>query len=219
MHDMPSTRTGQSEESLLLERLRLGDETVFAELVDAWHGSLHRVATSYLEDAAAAEEVVQETWLAVIDGLDRFQGRSSLKTWVFSILMNKARTRARRDARMVVWSAFDEQPIEASADPHDGRFKKKGSWQHPPLKWTITPEDTLLRDDLAMVIKRTIEELPANQRVVVTMRDLQGLDPEDVCQALGITNANHRVLLHRARAAIRAAIERYMVDGEEEKTA
>jgi RNA polymerase sigma-70 factor (ECF subfamily) len=191
--------------------LKGGDEAVFAELVDAYSPGLMRMAQMFVRDPAVAEEVVQETWLAVLRGIDRFEGRSSLKTWIFRILMNTAKTRAQREARSVPFSAVvgDDEP---SVDPDrflgpDQRFA--GGWMLGPSDWP-TPEDELLQGETRDAILAAINRLPEAQRAVITMRDVEGFPAEEVTAALGITDGNQRVLLHRARSKVRGAIEAHL---------
>lgn len=184
-------------------------------LVEKHHDALVRMAMIFVSDRGAAEELVQETWLAVIDGLERFEQRSSLKTWIFAIMANKAKKRAGRDARTVNLSSFAEHDIERMLDnPDEGRFSERGHWSQPPLRWRIDPEERLHKQQLLEVVKDTIEELPELQRIVITMRDVQGFSANDVVGVMEISNSHQRVLLHRARATIRAALERHLAESE-----
>src|ERR687887_504684 len=200
-------------ETQLLEALRAGDEAAFAALVRENHASLVRVARIYVSTQSAAEEVVQETWLGVLNGLDRFEGRSSLRTWIFRILTNIAKTRARRDGRTLPFSALQdparvpEPSVDADRflDPEHPRWP--GHWAIKPEPW---PEDALVTGETREVIAEAIEALPASQRAVISLRDIEGWDSEDVCNALEISETNQRVLLHRARAKVRAALEPYL---------
>lgn len=197
-----------------MARMLAGDESAFTYMVDTHHGAMFRLAMVFTKDRGAAEEVTQETWLAVIAGLDRFESRSSLKTWLFNILVNKARTRAKRDARIVATADFSEAAITSQGSVNDARFDERKHWSHPPLEWTISPEDHLMTRQLAQVIKDTIESLPANQRVVVTLRDVEGMSAKQTCELLELSDGNHRVLLHRGRAALRSAVESYLTGDE-----
>jgi RNA polymerase sigma-70 factor (ECF subfamily) len=205
-----------SSEAELLEALRAGDEDAFAELVREYHPSLVRVARIYVPTQAAAEEVAAETWLAVLNGLDRFEGRSSLRTWIFRILTNIAKTRAVRDGRTLPFSALQdparvpEAAVEADRflDPEHPRWP--GHWAARPDPW---PEDALLAGETREVIAEAIEALPATQRAVITLRDVQGWTSEEVRNALDLSETNQRVLLHRARSKVRAALESYL-DGK-----
>ena len=202
------------EDTALVARMLAGDESAFTHMVDTHHGAMFRLAMVFTKDRGAAEEVTQETWLAVVDGLDRFESRSSLKTWLFNILVNKARTRAKRDARMVATADFSEATIAGQRSVDDSRFDTRNHWSHPPLEWTISPEDHLMTRQLAQVIKDAIEALPANQRVVVTLRDIEGMSARQTCDLLELSDGNHRVLLHRGRAALRLAVESYLTGDE-----
>jgi RNA polymerase sigma-70 factor, ECF subfamily len=166
-----------------------------------------RVARLYVPSRAVAEEVVQETWLAVLSGLERFEGRSSLKTWLFRILTNRAKTRGRREARTLPFSAFaadgDEEQTAVAVD----RFARDGHWVSPPRG---VPEERLLAAEARRRIEGAITALPPNQRRVITLRDVEGLSAEEACNVLGLSETNQRVLLHRARAKVRAAFERYL---------
>jgi RNA polymerase sigma-70 factor, ECF subfamily len=196
----------------LVERLREGDESAFAELIDMYGSTMLRVAQIYVRDRATAEEVVQETWLAVLSGIDRFEERSSLKTWLFRILTNRAKTRGARDGRMIPFSSLAgaSEDDEPSVDPD--RFlgpdsPTPGAWAAPPRAW---PQERLLALETLAVIQMAIAELPEAQREVIRLRDLEGWSPMEVADALEITDGNQRVLLHRARSKVRAALERYL---------
>jgi RNA polymerase sigma-70 factor (ECF subfamily) len=204
-----------SDESLIA-RIQAGDEVAFASLVKQYSGRLLRMALTFVKTKGVAEEVVQETWIAVLDGLSGFERRSSLKTWIFRILINRAKTRAEREARVVPFSALGNDPLEdrpsgasEPAVPPD-RFTPAGSWATPPRRFPEDgPEGQLLRGELRQLLAREIEKLPTNQQRVVILRDVEGQSSEDVCAALEISEANQRVLLHRGRAKLRAAIERF----------
>jgi RNA polymerase sigma-70 factor, ECF subfamily len=199
-----------------VDALRRGDESALRALVDGYGPALLRVAMSFVRTRAVAEEVVQETWLALIGSLDRFEGRSSLKTWLFRILVNTAMTHGRKERRSLPFSALAAaDPDAPSVDPdrflpadHD-RFP--GHWALPPARWT-TPEEGLLSGETRGVIVAAIEELPAAQRTVISLRDIEGWLAEEVSEALEISEGNQRVLLHRARAKVRAALERYFAE-------
>lgn len=198
-----------SAEAMLIDRLRAGDEAAFAELVKTLQGSLLRLARTFVSDAGVAQEVVQDTWMGVLKGLPAFEGRSSLKTWIFRILANRARTRGARDGRMVNFSALEDG--EGGQSFLEERFSKDGRWAHPPSMWEEQdPEDILLRRELVTVMREAIAKLPAAQRAVVTLRDMEGVDPAEVCNILAITETNQRVLLHRARTQVRRALEVHM---------
>lgn len=191
------------DDHALLERLRAGDEQAFETLVDRYDRSLRRVARSFVRTDTSADEVVQETWLGVVTGLAAFEGRSSLRTWIFRILVNRARTRATRDARSLPFSALetDEGPaVEPAAFGADGR------WISAPPRLDSDPETGLLSAELRRQLRQAVEGLSPDQRAVITLRDLVGLSAAEVCGLLELTDANQRVLLHRARARVRTAL-------------
>jgi RNA polymerase sigma-70 factor, ECF subfamily len=196
----------------LVEGLRAGDEAAFVELMREYGAGMLRVAMMYVSSRAVAEEVVQEAWLGVLKGIDRFEGRSSLKTWLFRIVANTAKTRGMRESRSIPFSAFGDDSGEApTVDPD--RFlgsgeRFPGHWGVPPQAWA--PESRLLSEEALDVIEPAIERLPPAQRAVITMRDVQGFTSEEVCNALDLSETNQRVLLHRARAKVRGALEEYM---------
>ena len=200
----------------LVERLRAGDDAAFAALMDLYSPALLRVARMYVPSHAVAEEVVQETWLGVLNGIGRFEGRASLKTWLFRILSNIAKTRGERERRSVPFSSVPEASPEANAEPSvdPDRFLGAGDrwsrhWALGPTPWEL-PEDALLSGEARGVILRAIEMLPPAQREVITLRDIEGWPTSDICNAMDITETNQRVLLHRARSRVRAAIEDYL---------
>jgi len=202
------------EDAALVKRLLDGDEAAFGGLVEQYHGRLLRLAMVFVSDRASAEEVVQDTWLAVLTGLRSFEGRSGLKTWIFSILSNRAKTRGQRDKRSVPFSALSNQDREGEPAVHPSRFAHNGSWSAPPERWDQdTPERLLLRQETRALVDRTIADLPAGQRAVITLRDVEGLDSAEVCNVLEISETNQRVLLHRARAKVRTALEQYLQRG------
>lgn len=207
-----SSETGAATDDAVLERLLAGDEAAFSELVRAHHASLLRLALTFVSDHGAAEEVVQDTWLGVLKGLKSFEGRASLKTWIFRILVNRARTRGARDGRMVNFSAL-EDPEDEGMTLLD-RFSAEGRWEHPPAMWhEQNPEDLLLKGETLNCLEDAIASLAPNQRAVVTLRDVNGLDAQEVCNILGITETNQRVLLHRGRTRVRAALENHLKRG------
>jgi RNA polymerase sigma-70 factor (ECF subfamily) len=195
------------QDAKLVERLRAGDEEAFMELIRALNPSLLRVARMFVPTAALAEEVVQETWLAVLNGVDRFEGRSSLKTWIFRILTNIAKTRGERERRSVPFSALDAEEGGFEPAVERSRFTGTGQWAVPPRAW---PEDRLLAQETRHVIERAIEGLPPSQRTVITLRDVEGWTAAEVRNALELSETNQRVLLHRARAKVRRALEQYL---------
>ena len=201
-----------SEEDVkLVAGLRAGDEQAFATLVDRYHVSMLRVAGAYVATKEAAEDVVQDAWIGVVRGIDRFEGRSSLKTWIFRIVINKAMTRGSRDARSVPFSSLtpDEPVLEPSMFRDSGRWA--GWWASPPTANDL-PEERLLSRESRAKIDAIVATLPPSQRLVITLRDIQGLSGPEACEVLGITEANQRVLLHRARAKLRVALTDYLAD-------
>jgi RNA polymerase sigma-70 factor, ECF subfamily len=183
----------------LVRRLMAGEEAAFAELVDRYHTRLIRFAVSFVGDWSAAEDVVQETWVAVLRGVDRFEGRSSLRTWLFGICANRARTAYTRRVRTV--------PFDTDGSTVDGsRFDRSGGWAVPPEPWTEV-DARLDAGALLPLVRAAIEDLPDSQRQVVTLRDVEGLTSKDVCEVLSISDVNQRVLLHRGRARVRRALE------------
>ena len=200
-----------AQEHELLARLRAGDERAFVDLIEAYHRPMCRLAAAFVKDAWRAEEVVQETWLVVIDQLTSFEGRSSLKTWIFGILVNKAKKRAAREARQLL-SELEELSELERADAH--RFDASGHWSQPPGRWARSPEDALIVSRTLALVHESIEALPALQRMVMTMRDVQGFTAQETCEILDIQPNHHRVLLHRGRAAVREALERHFSQGD-----
>ncbi len=191
----------------LAGRILGGDEEAFSRLVTTYHASLVRVARAYVSSDSVASEVAQGTWVALLDGLHRFEGRSSLKTWLFRILTNRARTRGVREGRQVPFSAMgDGDGGEPVLDP--ARFNDRGGWAQPPSAWRVsTPEELLQRKQAMDALLEAIETLPPRQRLVVTLRDIEGWDAVDVCNVLEISETNQRVILHRGRTRIRGALE------------
>lgn len=199
------------EDIAMVKRLLAGDEAAFTDLVERYHGRLLRLALVFVSDRSSAEEVVQDTWLAVLTGLPSFEGRSGLKTWIFSILSNRAKTRGRRDKRSVPFSALTASAADDEPAVDPSRFKPGGWWSAPPERWDEdTPERLLVRQETRALIDEAIAALPAAQRAVITLRDVEGVDSAEVCNILEISDTNQRVLLHRARAKIRAALEQYL---------
>jgi RNA polymerase sigma-70 factor (ECF subfamily) len=201
------------DDAQLVAALRAGDEAAFARIVREWHPSLLRVAQIFVPSRAIAEDVVQETWLRVLGALDRFEGRSSLKTWVFRILVNTAKTRAQREGRVLPFSALNNPARipEAAVDPD--RFRPEdderypGHWSAPPRE---LPEERLLASETRALIAAAIDALPPTQAAVIRLRDVDGWSSEEVRNALDLTEVNQRVLLHRARAKVRQALEDYL---------
>lgn len=210
----PFDAAGKWSDAEMLTALRMGDESAFAALIERYNGSLLRLARLYVPSQAAAEDAVQETWLGVLRGLNSFEGRSSLKTWIYHILLNRARTRGQREARSVPFStAFeaDADTGEPAVDP--SMFTPDGWWGPHPRDWGTIPEERLLSQETREVIDRAIAQLSPNQREVITLRDVEGLSSEDVRNALGVSETNQRVLLHRARSKVRQALEQYLGEG------
>jgi RNA polymerase sigma-70 factor (ECF subfamily) len=208
---------GRDDDALVLDGLRTGNEDAFARLVDRYGASMLRVAGNYVRDRAVAEEVVQETWVAVLQGIDRFEGRSSLRTWLFTILANRAKSCGEREGRGVPLSALIATDVavgEPAVDPDrflgvdDSRWPYH--WAAPPRAW---PEDRLIEAETMGVIRKAIAELPESQRQVIRLRDVEGWSAEEVVGSMEISDANQRVLLHRARSRVRAALEGYLDPG------
>lgn len=209
-----SSGTTGGEERLLLGRLRAGERAAFAELVARHGGSLLRLATSFVKDRSLAEEVVQDAWVAALDGLDGFEGRSSLRTWLFHIVANKARTRIAREGRSVPFSALANPDEGGDPAVSPDRFDEKGMWREPPGRWSEeNPERLAQGAETRAAIERAIAALPEAQRAVLTLRDIEGLETEEICNLLGVTVSNQRVLLHRARSKVRQALEKLMAGG------
>lgn len=217
LRDGPPAQPGGFDDGPgLLEALRRRDEDAFAWLVRRHHQALLRYAGVFLRDRAVAEEVVQETWLAVIRGVGSFEGRSSLKTWIFQILANRARTRGVREARSVPFTALLALELDEDAPgvPAD-RFRPAdaprwpGGWASVPPPWNA-PEERMLAAETRGLISAAIDALPPVQRAVITLRDVVGMDPGEVCGLMGLTDGNQRVLLHRARSRVRRALDAHL---------
>ncbi|HYP48157.1 MAG TPA: RNA polymerase sigma factor [Thermoleophilaceae bacterium] len=207
--------TGEGSDARLIEALRGGDEAAFASLIDSHGSSLLRVARAYVGSRAVAEEVVQETWLGVVQGIERFEGRSSLRTWIFGILTNVASTRAARERRSVPFSSLaareaaqGERVVEPERFFGPDHDRWPDHWAVGPTAWP-TPEEGLLSGEARELIARAIETLPLAQRTVISLRDIEGWPSGEVCAALEISEGNQRVLLHRARATVRNSLESY----------
>lgn len=211
---MPTAAHTLPPDTILVGRLRDGDADAFAAVLDAWSTGMLRVARGFVSTGATAEEVVQDTWLAVIEGLGGFAGRSSLKTWVFSILINIARRRGARESRTVPWT--DLTPADAGPTVDPARFLEEGHpyaghWREFPAPWP-TPEKATLDGEVRTLAAAALARLPDRQRVVIMLRDVEGYGSDEVCDILAISAANQRVLLHRARAAVRAELECYFAE-------
>ncbi len=195
------------DDSALVARLQAGDEHAFVILVDRYHAPMLRLAQTFVPSRAVAEEVVQDTWLGVVKGIERFEGRSSLKTWLFRIVVNRARTAGVRERR--------ETPVDQTQEPAvpPERFNAGGAWSSPPSPWADDAEDRIVARQTATKVARHLNLLPDRQRQVVVMRDFEGLPATDVCGLLGITEANQRVLLHRGRSRLRNMLEQELGKG------
>jgi RNA polymerase sigma-70 factor (ECF subfamily) len=205
---------GVAGDAQLLSRLRAGDEHAFRDLVTQHDRSMRRLARSFVSTEAVADEVVQETWLAIIRGLDGFEGRASLKSWMFRILVNRAQTRGVRERRTTPFSSLLPTEGEDGPTVDPDRFLPPGHpvagyWSMTPNRFFELPEDHLLAQETTQVVLEAISRIPARQQEVLRLRDVEGWESEEVCQCLGISAANQRVLLHRARAAVRAELEEY----------
>jgi len=212
-------RYSAAEESALLARLRAGDEAAFLALVDRYAAAMQKIARAYVRDDASAEDVVQEAWLGVLRGLANFEGRSSLRSWIFTIVVNRAKTRGVREARSVPFSALARDEVERD-DPSvaPDRFagpegQWPGHWKEDPASWGERPEERLLSAELRARIDAAVDALPPVQRSVVLMRDVAGQTTADICNVMELTETNVRVLLHRARAKIRRALDAYVSEG------
>jgi len=204
----------ENDEAALLARLRAGDEAAFRHVIDEWSPVMLRVARGYVSNQQSAEDVVQDAWVGIIRGLAGFEGRSSLRSWAFSVLINRAKTRGMRESRVVASATLSGEDTDTpTVDPArfqrpDGRYP--GGWTSAgaPRPWD-EPEGKTLRYEIVDLVGRALDRLPERQRLVVTMRDVQGLSSDETCSALGLTPQNQRVLLHRGRAALRAVLEDY----------
>src|SRR5258706_7504137 len=200
--DQNQDTTGVAD-AALLQRLQDGDESAYVCLLDSYQMMMLRIAAMYVHSPDAAEDVVQETWIGVLQGIRRFEGRSTLKTWIFSILVNRARTRAQREGRYVPISALEEVDSAGPTVPPE-RFNPADHdrwphhWSAPPHSWEQVPEDQLLSQETQAVIRQAIARLSVHQREVITLRDIEGLASDEVCNVLGLSETNQRVLLHRA---------------------
>jgi RNA polymerase sigma-70 factor (ECF subfamily) len=215
-NDSGAARVAAPDDGSVIDALRRGDESAFARLVDQYHPSLRRVARLYIANRAVADEVVQDTWLGVIQGIWAFEGRSSLKTWIFRILINRAKTRAAREGRSVPFTRFEAAVEAAEVAVSPDRFQPvdhptaPGRWTHPPPDLGASPERWLIAQEARQHLQSAIAALPEHQRLVLILRDVEGCSTEEVCNALGFQETNTRVLLHRARAKVRAALEPYL---------
>lgn len=204
-----------SADAELLARLRAGDEAAFRDLVVRWSPAMLRVARTFVGSLASAEDAVQDTWLGVVNGLHRFESRSSLRSWTFAILVNRARTRGAREARTVPAQlgtgvaehgpTVDPARFQGPDGAYPGHWTSSGA----PRRWSDHPEDHALSREAVGVVETALEQLPPRQKLVVSLRDVHGFSSEEVCSVLKISPENQRVLLHRGRAALRQALEEY----------
>jgi RNA polymerase sigma-70 factor (ECF subfamily) len=204
------------DDAELVDALRAGDEAAFAALVDELTPALMRVALMHVPSRAVAEEVVGDTWLGVIKGIDRFEGRSALRTWIFQILLNNARTRGKREKRTLPFASLRRRAEEGSDQPavDSDRFQANGAWARPPQEWEGV-DAQIESDETRRVLLDAIAALPPRQRDVIALRDIQGYSAEEARNALGVGETNQRVLLHRARSKVRAALEEHMETANE----
>jgi RNA polymerase sigma-70 factor (ECF subfamily) len=213
-----TTPVSADPDAELLTRLRRGDEQAFGTLVERYSATMLHVARLHVRDKQAAEEVVQETWLAVVKGLERFEERSTLKTWLFRILTNRAKTRGEREARCVPFSSLVAADVSGDdpavdADRFQGPTDRyPGGWAAPPANWETLPDVRLLSQETLGRVAAAIDVLPPAQRAVIRLRDVEGWESDEVCDLLGLSHGNQRILLHRARSKVRTALERYLAD-------
>jgi RNA polymerase sigma-70 factor, ECF subfamily len=204
------------DEASLVESLRAGEETAFTSLVETYHPSLVRLARLYVREEAIAEELAQDTWLAVLKGLSSFEGRSSLKTWIFTILTNKAKTRGQREKRSLVFADWGDASDAPTVDPERFNAPSAEKWPNhwaaglAPISWIGAPEELFLSAETMKLIRQTIDGLPGPQRAVITLRDIDEMSSQEICNILDISETNQRVLLHRARASVRQVLENYL---------
>lgn len=206
----PKASTDDAE---VVARLRAGDEQAFEALVARHYGTMMAVAQTYVQTRAVAEEVVQEAWLGFLQSLNRFEGRSSLKTWILAILVNKAKTRGVREARSVPFASLAPEHDAPAVEPERFRGPQDafpGHWRAYPGNWGAAPEVALEDRETLRVAMRAISELPVAQQTVIRMRDVEGYSSDEVCAALEVSPGNERVLLHRARSRVRAALEAHL---------
>lgn len=215
---VPTATQQTDDEAGLIAGLKRGDEAAFVTLVERYQSSLLRLALVYCKGLDVAEEIVQDTWLGVIRGIDRFEGRASFKTWLFQILVNRARTRAEREGRVITFSSLSaeaEAPGQPAVPPERFRGpddKWPNNWALPPRAWGESSDERLLADETLELVRRAIAKLPPAQQQVITLRDVEEWTAEDVCNVLMISETNQRVLLHRARSGVRAALESHFND-------
>ena len=216
--------SGPATDEALVGAVRAGDEEAFMALVRRYNGLMLRVALGHVRTRAVAEEVVQETWCAVLASIGRFEGRSTLKTWIMRILTNRAKTRGQREARCVPFSALGGEDGDGPAVDPD-RFlsadhpRYPGGWAAAPAQWSQTPHERMLAAEVRDRIRCAIESLPARQQAVIALRDVEGCSPHEVCELLDLSEGNQRVLLHRARSRVRAELERYFTADQDAEAA
>lgn len=214
----PAAADQDPDDAALVARLQQGDEQAFTTLVEQWAASMLRLAMTQTRMRALAEEAVQDTWLAVLQGIGRFEGRSALRTWVFRILVYNARAKVERERRVPpltdIVGQYDDGgavPVERFLSPEHPRWP--GHWSQPPRAWARVPDDAALDAELGHQIQAAVDALPERQRAVLTLRDVQGWTAEEVCEVLGLEAGNQRVLLHRARSSVRARLDPYLTEG------
>jgi RNA polymerase sigma-70 factor, ECF subfamily len=214
--DVPGNAEMDDDQDLLLA-LRRRDEQAFTALVDRYHARLVRLACLFVANQAVAEEVAQETWIGVLQGIDRFEGRSSFRTWLFRILTNQAKRRGQREARSLPFAAFSAQADDGDGEPAVApeRFLPAGDewaghWVSYPANWRETPEERFLSHETRALVQQAIDALPPQQRIVITLRDVEGFPAAEVCNVLAISETHQRVLLHRARSKVRGQLERHL---------
>jgi RNA polymerase sigma-70 factor, ECF subfamily len=211
----PAAHTG-CEDERLIQALLNHDEEAYLALVRKYYTAMKAIALRYVHATEVAEEVVQETWMAVLQGLRHFEGRTSLRAWLFTIVANRARTHAKREGRTVAFSDWygseteDQEGVAPGARYETANHDRPGHWLYPPRSWEMTPEQQVLAQELESCVRQAIANLPAGQRAVITLRDLEGCTVDETCAALHLTEANQRVLLHRARSKVRCALEQYL---------
>jgi len=208
INDIPMLTLVQTQELALIAALRRGDEAAFLSLIEQFHAMMIRVARKYVPTYEVAEEIVQETWLGVLHGLDRFEHRASLKTWIFHILTNRAKSRAQREDRHVTFSDLLHFQIDGpTVDPDC--FGPDEWWKFYPNSWDNRVEEHVLGQELYALIEQAVQTLPPDQATVITLRDMEGWTAAEVCAVLEVSEENQRVLLHRARAKVRTKLNHY----------
>jgi RNA polymerase sigma-70 factor (ECF subfamily) len=215
---VPDTVLASPADLALVERLRTGDETAFMMLVEQHQAAMLRIARMYVSTRAAAEEAVQEGWLGILKGLDRFEGRSSLRTWMYRIVANVAKTRGQRDGRSIPFSSLEGDDAGSGVDPEwfqSQAERAPGGWRSFPEDWRGIPEERLTAHETLAAIESAIDDLPPMQAEVLRLRDVLGWSSEEVRNALELTETNQRVLLHRARSRVRRALHGYLVEGHD----